>query len=151
MLLFLRNSLILTGIYERGKKTVFKLVQRIPSVRHQIDKEISNIEQTFEDQMVSRMQDIDFITNLPERSMASEEILKNVIKYMKLGKRIQSQFSTEKNLKLYTLCTKFCFLFRYVRLERWQGVGNCLYLRQRSDKAHVRCIRIGFVHKSTSS
>lgn len=50
----------------RVKKTFFKYVRYIPSVRKHIEKEFENIQKTFEDDMLKHGEELGYIVKLPE-------------------------------------------------------------------------------------
>lgn len=75
-----------TGLLERGKKQLFKLARYIPSIRDQINKELTNINASFEKDVVHRLKETSFIVDLPKKGLSNEEILNLVKQFVHLGK-----------------------------------------------------------------
>lgn len=48
------------------KKSFFKLVRYVPSVRRQIEKEFENIQKSFEDDMLKHGEELGYVVKLPE-------------------------------------------------------------------------------------
>ena len=73
-------------LVERAKKQMFSLMSYIPAIRERIDKELNDINQTFEQQALERTKDAPpFVVRLPIKSLNSKEILEKVTQYVKLG------------------------------------------------------------------
>lgn len=74
------------GLVVRGKKQLFKLARYVPSIRDRINKELSNINETFEKDALHRLKEVPFVVRLPKNGLSQEEILNKVEKYVSLGK-----------------------------------------------------------------
>ncbi|EFN69307.1 Sphingosine-1-phosphate lyase [Camponotus floridanus] len=75
----------MTSLLERGKKQLFKLARYIPSIRDKINKELVNINETFEKDVVHRLKEASFIVHLPKKGLNKEEILNLVKQFIRLG------------------------------------------------------------------
>ncbi|XP_011254754.1 sphingosine-1-phosphate lyase [Camponotus floridanus] len=73
------------SLLERGKKQLFKLARYIPSIRDKINKELVNINETFEKDVVHRLKEASFIVHLPKKGLNKEEILNLVKQFIRLG------------------------------------------------------------------
>ncbi|KAK6633822.1 hypothetical protein RUM44_004429 [Polyplax serrata] len=73
------------NLLDIGKKKFFKLVKKIPSVRNKIGHELSKIKNDFESEVRHRNEEVPYITELPNKGMTNQEILKLVETYLKLG------------------------------------------------------------------
>ncbi|XP_011641639.1 sphingosine-1-phosphate lyase, partial [Pogonomyrmex barbatus] len=74
-----------TGLLERGKKQVFKLVRYIPSIRDRINKELVSVNETFEKDVMERLKKASFIVRLPKNGLKNEEILNLINQSIHLG------------------------------------------------------------------
>lgn len=74
------------GLLQRGKKQLFKLARYIPSIQDKINDELTNINKTFERDVLHRLQDTPFIVHLPKDRLQNEQILKLVKEAVYLGK-----------------------------------------------------------------
>jgi len=75
-----------TGLLERGRKQLFRLARYIPSVRNKINKELVNVNETFEKDVLRRLKGTSFIVKLPKDGLKNEMILNLVNQYVHLGK-----------------------------------------------------------------
>lgn len=75
-----------TGLVKRAKTQLFKLIRYIPSIRDKINKELININETFEKDVVKRLKETPFIVHLPENGLSDEKILDLVTQSVYLGK-----------------------------------------------------------------
>lgn len=73
------------SLVERAKKKGLKLARYIPSVRDKIDKELSKVVTDFNKDVANRVKEVPYIIHLPPKGLSSEEILKLVEQYVKLG------------------------------------------------------------------
>ncbi|GLH10854.1 Sphingosine-1-phosphate lyase [Gryllus bimaculatus] len=73
------------SVLSRGKRKFFKLARLIPAVAARIDKEMENINNTFEHEVITRTQGTPYITSLPENGKNDKEIVEMVEKYLSLG------------------------------------------------------------------
>lgn len=69
----------------RGKKQLFKLARYIPSIRDKINKELVNINESFEKDVMNRLKESSFIVHLPKNGLNNEQILNLVQQYVHLG------------------------------------------------------------------
>lgn len=60
-------------------------MKKIPSVRNKIGHELSKIKNDFESEVRHRNEEVPYITELPNKGMTNQEILKLVETYLKLG------------------------------------------------------------------
>jgi sphinganine-1-phosphate aldolase len=82
--LILSHNLLL-GISTRAKKTFFRLIRYIPSIRNKIENELSSIQKTFEDDMSKYGDELGYIVKLPEDGWHRKDILMKMDEYLKLG------------------------------------------------------------------
>jgi len=73
------------GLLERGKKQLFKLARYVPSIRDKINKELVNINETFEKDVVHRLKEASFIVHLPKKGLNKDEVLNLVKQFIRLG------------------------------------------------------------------
>ncbi|KAL0114158.1 hypothetical protein PUN28_011460 [Cardiocondyla obscurior] len=73
------------SLLERGKKHLFKLARYVPSIRDRINKELTNVNDTFEKDVVRRLKEASFIIELPKSGLNNEEILNLVKQFVHLG------------------------------------------------------------------
>lgn len=73
------------SIMERGKKTVFRLVRQIPSVKAKIEEEIGKVSSSMMDDFNKNIENSNYITKLPEKGWNQEEILQEATKYTGYG------------------------------------------------------------------
>ncbi|GAB1869432.1 sphinganine-1-phosphate aldolase [Camponotus japonicus] len=73
------------SVLERGKKQLFKLARYIPSIRDKINKELVNINETFEKDVVHRLKEASFIVHLPKKGLNKDEVLNLVKQFIRLG------------------------------------------------------------------
>ncbi|KDR14164.1 sphingosine-1-phosphate lyase [Zootermopsis nevadensis] len=78
--LFQEESLV-----NRGKKMVFKLARKIPAVSQRIEREMSKINETFEQEVIHRNQGNPYITTLPKEGKNHHDIIQQVEKYLSFG------------------------------------------------------------------
>ena len=69
----------------RAKKTFFKLIRYVPSVRKRIENELLSIQQSFEDDMSKHSEELGYIVKLPEDGWHRKDILKKMDEYLELG------------------------------------------------------------------
>lgn len=67
------------------KKKGLKLARYIPAVRDKIDKELTKINEDFEEECVRRVKNVPFIVTLPKEGFTSEQVLKLVEQCTQLG------------------------------------------------------------------
>lgn len=82
----LLENIYCTGLLERGKKQLFRLARYIPSVRDKINKELVNVTETFEKDVLHRLKESSFIVELPKSGLKNEKILNLVNQFVHLGK-----------------------------------------------------------------
>ncbi|XP_020292659.1 sphingosine-1-phosphate lyase isoform X2 [Pseudomyrmex gracilis] len=73
------------SLLQRGKKQLFKLARYIPSIRDQINNELTNINETFEKDVLHRLQGTPFIVHLPKDGLQNGQILELVKEAVYLG------------------------------------------------------------------
>ncbi|XP_026476712.1 sphingosine-1-phosphate lyase-like isoform X1 [Ctenocephalides felis] len=73
------------GIKTRLLKSLFKWAKKIPYVKKRIDDELNKISAQFDKDIQKRMQDVPYITTLPEQGLSDEEIVKMAKSYLNLG------------------------------------------------------------------
>ena len=85
---FWRKLLLLccTGLLERCKKHIFRLARYIPSIRNKIDKELAEVNEIFENDVLRRFKETSFIVHLPKNGLKNEKLLNLVNEYIYLGK-----------------------------------------------------------------
>ncbi|XP_018354616.1 PREDICTED: sphingosine-1-phosphate lyase isoform X1 [Trachymyrmex septentrionalis] len=82
---------LLTFIYqdesllERCKKHIFRLARYIPSIRNKIDKELAEVNEIFENDVLRRFKETSFIVHLPKNGLKNEKLLNLVNEYIYLG------------------------------------------------------------------
>ncbi|CAL4084712.1 unnamed protein product [Meganyctiphanes norvegica] len=74
------------SLFERGKRTFFRLARKIPAVRDKIKEEISKIELDMTKEMNENINNGDYIISLPQTGMSNEQILAETAKYTAYGK-----------------------------------------------------------------
>ena len=74
----------------RGKKTIFKLARKIPAISRRIEREMKNIGEGFEQEVIHRNQGNPYITTLPEKGKHHNEIIQQVEQYLSFGKWMDS-------------------------------------------------------------
>lgn len=79
------NNAYVAGLLGRGKKQLFKLARYIPSIRDKINKELVNINESFEKDVMNRLKESSFIVHLPKNGLNNEQILNLVQQYVHLG------------------------------------------------------------------
>lgn len=84
-------KVLLAGVYDRSKRKIFKLIKYIPSVRDKIDKELDGIHKSFENEILHRLKNVGFVTQLPERGLTHEQVLDKVKECIDLGNRVVKQ------------------------------------------------------------
>ncbi|XP_047360638.1 sphingosine-1-phosphate lyase isoform X1 [Vespa velutina] len=72
-------------IVERGKKQFFKLARYIPSIRDRIDKELSDVNETFEKDTMRKLMNSPFIVELPKNGLSHDKVLLKVQECIKMG------------------------------------------------------------------
>lgn len=80
------------AIVERGKKQFFKLVRYIPSVRERIDKELSEVNESFEKDAMRKLMNAPFIVELPKNGISHDKVLLKVQECIKMGETINKKF-----------------------------------------------------------
>ncbi|XP_012062909.1 PREDICTED: sphingosine-1-phosphate lyase [Atta cephalotes] len=73
------------SLLERGKKHMFRLARYIPSIRDKINKELTKINETFENDVLHRFKETSFIVHLPKNGLKNENLLNLVNQYIYLG------------------------------------------------------------------
>ncbi|XP_076165683.1 sphingosine-1-phosphate lyase [Ptiloglossa arizonensis] len=73
------------SLIQRGKRQFFNLRNYIPSIRDRINRELNNINSSFEKDALQRLQNIPFVVKLPDDGMEPDEILKQVQQSIQLG------------------------------------------------------------------
>ncbi|XP_034943725.1 LOW QUALITY PROTEIN: sphingosine-1-phosphate lyase [Chelonus insularis] len=74
------------SLLERGRKTVFRLIRYIPSMREKIETTLNSLNETFEKEALERVENMPFICELPNQGLNHDEILEHVKKCVQLGK-----------------------------------------------------------------
>ncbi|XP_046829563.1 sphingosine-1-phosphate lyase isoform X1 [Vespa crabro] len=72
-------------IVERGKKQFFKLARYIPSIRDRIDKELSDVNESFEKDTMRKLKNTPFIVELPKNGLSHDKVLLKVQECIKMG------------------------------------------------------------------
>ncbi|XP_035728299.1 sphingosine-1-phosphate lyase-like [Vespa mandarinia] len=72
-------------IMERGKKQFFKLARYIPSIRDRIDKELSDVNESFEKDTMRKLMNTPFIVELPKNGLSHDKVLLKVQECVKMG------------------------------------------------------------------
>lgn len=80
------SQLLILGVTQRVKKTVFRLAKLIPSIRKKIDTELQNVNDRFENETVEKTKHLKYITSLPVNKLSPDEIITLVRANLKLGK-----------------------------------------------------------------
>lgn len=80
------RTYVFTGLLERGKKQLFRLARYVPSIRDKINKELVNVNETFEKDVIHRLKEASFIVQLPKDGLKNENILNLVNQFVHLGK-----------------------------------------------------------------
>lgn len=73
------------SLLERGKKQLFRLARYVPSIRDKINKELVNVNETFEKDVIHRLKEASFIVQLPKDGLKNENILNLVNQFVHLG------------------------------------------------------------------
>ncbi|TGZ50135.1 sphingosine-1-phosphate lyase [Temnothorax longispinosus] len=73
------------SLLERGKKQLFRLARYIPSVRDRISKELGDINENFEKDVIRRLKDSKFIVQLPKSGLKNENIKNLINEFIHLG------------------------------------------------------------------
>lgn len=73
-------------LIERGKKQVFKIVKLIPSVREKIDKQMNDLNESFEKDAAERLKNVEFFIKLPVKGLTHEQVIDKVNENVHLGK-----------------------------------------------------------------
>lgn len=74
----------------RGKKTIFKLARKIPAISRRIEREMKQISEGFEQEVIHRNEGNPYITKLPEKGIHHNEIIQQVEQYLSFGKWMNS-------------------------------------------------------------
>lgn len=90
----LKLTMGLTGVYERGKRQVFRLVKLVPSVKEKLEKELASMSKSFENDIIQRLKEDPFVTKLPEIGLSPDQVLNKVKEYTELGKKIVSKYKS---------------------------------------------------------
>ncbi|KAL2714541.1 sphingosine-1-phosphate lyase isoform X1 [Vespula squamosa] len=72
-------------IVERGKKQFFKLARYIPSIKERINKELSDVNETFEKDAKRKLMNVPFIIKLPKNGLSPDQVLLKVKKCVQMG------------------------------------------------------------------
>lgn len=72
--------------WTRIKKSVFRILRKIPAVKNKIDTELNKIQASFSEDAKKRYQGKEFFHALPSKGQADTEIMKQVHEYLELGK-----------------------------------------------------------------
>lgn len=67
------------------KKTLFKFARYIPQVRQKIEKELTDIQRTFEEDQSKLGEKTGYILSLPQNGISHDEILSKMDQYLELG------------------------------------------------------------------
>ncbi|KAL0281353.1 UNVERIFIED_CONTAM: hypothetical protein PYX00_002365 [Menopon gallinae] len=73
------------SLYERGKKTAFKLIRKVPAVKRKIQTELSKIEHTFNEDVAERNKNLPVFKELPENGLPVSDIVQLIDKYLQAG------------------------------------------------------------------
>ncbi|XP_017769454.1 PREDICTED: sphingosine-1-phosphate lyase [Nicrophorus vespilloides] len=73
------------SFYIRVKKTFFKYMKKIPSIKAKLDDEILRINNGFRKDVYSKTKHLDYYMQLPEKKMSKEEIMEVTNEYLNLG------------------------------------------------------------------
>ncbi|XP_067209894.1 sphingosine-1-phosphate lyase-like isoform X2 [Linepithema humile] len=73
------------SLVKRGKKQLFKLARYVPYIRNKIDKELNDVNEIFEKDVLQRLKEIPFIVHLPENGLKDKRILDLVNQSVYLG------------------------------------------------------------------
>lgn len=73
------------SIVERTKKTVFKLLRKIPSIKKKIEEELETVTKNIEDDVKNKTKNLPYITELPKEGMGKEAIIKCLDENLILG------------------------------------------------------------------
>lgn len=76
---------MLLGLYERGKKTAFKLIRKVPAVKRKIQNELSSIKKTFNEEVATRNKGLPKFKDLPENGLPLPDIVQLVDKHLQAG------------------------------------------------------------------
>lgn len=76
---------------DRGKKTVFKLVRKIPAISRKVESEMRKINDSFEQEVIHRNQGNPYITTLPKEGKNHNDIVQQVDQYLSFGKLKQKR------------------------------------------------------------
>lgn len=72
-------------LIERGKKQVFKIVKCIPSVREKIDKQMTDLNASFEKDAAERLKNVKFFVKLPSEGLTHDQVIEKVKENVHLG------------------------------------------------------------------
>ncbi|XP_076241348.1 sphingosine-1-phosphate lyase [Calliopsis andreniformis] len=73
------------SLIERGKKQIFRLRNYIPAIRDRVNKELDEINATFQRDALERMKDVPFVVRLPNNGLEPNEVLEKVKQCVQLG------------------------------------------------------------------
>lgn len=107
------------GLIQRGKRQFFNLRNYIPSIRDRINRELNNINSSFEKDALQRLQNIPFVVKLPDDGMEPDEILKQVQQSIQLGRKIKI-----KNMLLSMTLIEKCTICIFVQVITTGRMGK---------------------------
>lgn len=73
------------SITERAKKKFFKYVKLLPSISKEIDSKMAEVNETFEKEVLERMQNVKCITELPTSGLSRNDIITTIDNNLRLG------------------------------------------------------------------
>lgn len=79
------DSIQFVGLTSRAKKSFFKWIRLVPSVRNKIDTELQSLQKGFEETMSKHGEELGYIVKLPEDGWHRKDILEKMDEYLKLG------------------------------------------------------------------
>lgn len=96
---------LVTGLYKRGKKQLFKLARRyVPSIRKKVREQCTAITQNFEKDFLNRVGEIPFLVHLPETGLDDKIILDIIKSHVELGKIKDNVFIFEYCVPIESNC-----------------------------------------------
>lgn len=73
------------SLFVRGKKQFFRVAQKIPAIRRQVEAELTKAKNDFEADIIKQNSHLTYSLKLPEQGLSKEEILKLVDEHLKTG------------------------------------------------------------------
>lgn len=71
--------------WTRIKKSVFRVLRKIPAIRNKVDTELNKIQKSFSEDAMKRYQGKEFYYTLPNKGQPDSQIMKQVHEYLELG------------------------------------------------------------------